>query len=230
MAATIHYLTIKKGTTSNRISIFVQNSSVTTGAGLTGLTNASAGLIWYYWREDAGDVGATSVSLVAGTRGTYSSGGFKEKDATNMPGCYEIGIPNAVLSTGANWAKMMLLGATNMSPVIVDIQLEDATLKDINDKTTLLQFDASNFVKSTHAFTTFTVVSDAANGAAQFKTDRSESTDNYWKDCWVKITSGALSGQVRKIISYNGTNKFVTLSSALTGTPAAGVTGDIINE
>jgi hypothetical protein len=118
-------LIIKKGVTSKRIAIFVQNSSVTTGAGLAGLVFNSAGLTWTRWREDAGNTGGTAVTLATATRGTFASGGFIEKDATLMPGFYEIGIPDAVLATGASWAVMVLRGATNMAPVTIEIQLVD---------------------------------------------------------------------------------------------------------
>lgn len=114
---------IKKASTSKRMAIFVADSSSTTGAGLTGLTYSSAGLKWYYWREDAGNAGGTAVTLATATRGTWTSGGFKEIDSTNLPGWYEIGIPDAVLASGAYWVSMMLFGATNMAPCPLEIQL-----------------------------------------------------------------------------------------------------------
>lgn len=90
---------------------------------MTGLTNASSGLTWYYWREDTGNAGGTSVSVVSATRGTFTSGGFIEVDATNLPGFYELGVPNAVLASGAKWAVMLLKGVTNMVPVPIEIEL-----------------------------------------------------------------------------------------------------------
>ena len=114
---------IKKGTTSKRMAIFIADSSSTTGAGLTGLVYNSGSLSWYYWREDTGNSGGVSVTLATATRGTFTSGGFKEIDATNLPGWYEIGIPDAVLASGAYWAIMELKGATNMAPVLIEIQL-----------------------------------------------------------------------------------------------------------
>lgn len=63
---------ITAGTLSFLDRIFVQDlSQTTTVAGLTGLTNASAGLAWSYCRK--GDTAATPVTLVAGTLGTYTS-------------------------------------------------------------------------------------------------------------------------------------------------------------
>lgn len=118
-------LQIPIDTTSKRIGIFVLDSSKTDGSGLAGLTSASAGLSWSYWREDAGNAGADAIGIGAGVRGTWSSGGFVEKDAALMPGVYEIGVPNAVLATGASWAIMFLKGAVHMAPVAIEIQLMD---------------------------------------------------------------------------------------------------------
>ena len=122
-------LQILKGTTSKRVGVFIQSTAVSTGAGLTGLVFNSAGLTWYYWREDEGNAGATAVTLATATRGTFTSGGFIEKDATNMPGFYELGIPNAALATGANWVNMILKGATNMAPLPLEIELTDFSLQ-----------------------------------------------------------------------------------------------------
>jgi hypothetical protein len=111
------------GTTSKRMGVFVQDATSTVGAGLTGLTFASSGLTWYYWRENTGNSGGVSVTLATATRGTWTSGGFIQIDATNLPGFYEIGVPNAVLASGASWAVMMLQGATDMVPVKIELQL-----------------------------------------------------------------------------------------------------------
>ena len=118
-------LLILKGTTSKKLHIFVQDATVTTGAGKTGLTNSS--FTWYYWRDGASS--ATSVTTGSGTPGTWSSGGIKEMDATNMPGWYEIGVPDAVLASGANDVVMMLKG-TNLVPINIEIQLSNIDQND----------------------------------------------------------------------------------------------------
>jgi len=124
-------LIIKKATTSKIIQIFIQNSSLTTGAGLAGLVYNSAGLTAYYIK--VGDASATVISLTNATVGTWTSSGFKEVDATNMPGVYEIGIPNACLTTVAQ-VVIMLKGAANMAPVVLEIQLDDNIVKDVYDR------------------------------------------------------------------------------------------------
>jgi hypothetical protein len=109
------------GSTSVLLRPMLLNSSVTTGAGITGLTAGSSGLTCYYMRD--GDTTSTAISLVTGTVGTWSSGGFKEVDATHMPGVYEFGIPNAVLATGVKKATIFFHGATNMQDTFIDIDM-----------------------------------------------------------------------------------------------------------
>ena len=66
-------LIIKKGTTSKLCRVKILDTSVTTGAGLTGLAFGSAGLTAYYIREGAAT--ATAISLITMTVGTWASGG-----------------------------------------------------------------------------------------------------------------------------------------------------------
>lgn len=75
-----------------------------------------------------------------------------------------------------------------------------------------------------------TVVADAGNSVTAFKTDLSSTVDNYWTDAWIKITSGALSGQVKKVSGYNGTSKVLTVVGGFTGIPAEGVTFVLVIE
>ena len=56
------------------VTVFVQNATSTTGAGLTGLTYNASGLEWYWFAEDSGT--STSISLTNMTLGTWTSGGF----------------------------------------------------------------------------------------------------------------------------------------------------------
>lgn len=116
-------LQVLKGSENVRLMVFVSDSSSTTGGGLTGLTSGSAGLKWHYWRGDSGNTGGTGVTPAAGTRGTWTSGGIVEIDGTNLPGWYELGVPNGALAAGSNSVAMHLMGATNMAPLPLEIQL-----------------------------------------------------------------------------------------------------------
>ncbi len=114
-------LSILKGTTSKLLDIFIQDSSSTTGSGLTGLAWNTGSLVAYYYREGAAT--ATAITLATMTLGTWATGGFIVIDGTNMPGCYQLGIPDAALATGAKSVVVMLKGAANMAPVLLEIEL-----------------------------------------------------------------------------------------------------------
>lgn len=108
--------------TSRTEYVFIQNSSVSTGAGLTGLVFNSASLTADYCVERGARVNIPLVTQTA--TGAYSSGGFVAVDGTNMPGLYRFDIPNAVFATaGADKAVVMLKGATNMAPVLLEYQI-----------------------------------------------------------------------------------------------------------
>jgi hypothetical protein len=97
-------LSFKRGATSVLLRCKILDSAVTTGAGKTGLTNASAGLIISTIADNeatatAYTVAGSNVETVT-TLGTYSAptGGkcrFREVDATNHPGVYELQFADA---------------------------------------------------------------------------------------------------------------------------------------
>ncbi len=118
---------IKRGTASKRRLIFIGDSSSTTGAGLANLVFNSAGLVAYYYASDlANDI---QITLVTATLGTYTSGGFVAVDNTNMPGRYEVGIPDAVLDGGVE-AVIQFRGAVNMVPVNLYVELDSVDYQD----------------------------------------------------------------------------------------------------
>jgi hypothetical protein len=114
-------LSIQAGSTSQTINVFIQDSSSTTGAGLAGLVYGSSGLTAYYALPKAAAAAITLATLAAITT-AWSSGGFKEIDATNMPGWYRLDIPDAALASG-RFVSIHLQGATNMAPLPIEIEL-----------------------------------------------------------------------------------------------------------
>ena len=116
-------LAVKKGKTSKLLDVFIQDSSSTTGAGLTGLVYNTASLTAYYYREGAAS--ATAITLATMTLGTWATGGFVVVDGTNLPGLYQLGIPDAALATGADSVVIYLKGAANMVQTLAEIQLVD---------------------------------------------------------------------------------------------------------
>ena len=112
---------IKRGSTSVRRLIFIADSSSTTGAGLASLVYNAASLVAYYFAGDLSN--EVQITLATATLGTFASGGFVAVDNTNMPGWYEIGIPDAALD-GGNECAIQFRGAANMVPVNVYIELD----------------------------------------------------------------------------------------------------------
>lgn len=114
-------LSIQAGATSQTVNIFIQDSSSTTGQGLAGLVFNSSGLTAYYALPRAASNAITLATLAAVTS-SYSSGGFKEIDPTNMKGWYRFDIPDAALASG-RFTSIHLFGATNMAPLPIEIEL-----------------------------------------------------------------------------------------------------------
>lgn len=114
-------LSIKAGSTSVKLYLFIQDSSVTTGAGLTGLAFNTSNLVASYVRPVASRQAITLATQTV--TGGYSSGGFVEVDATNMPGVYRFDVPDAAIAVGVRSVVVMLKGAANMSPCVMEIDL-----------------------------------------------------------------------------------------------------------
>ena len=114
-------LTVKAGSTSRREYVFVLDSASTTGAGKTGIAYNAAGIKAYYVRPGGS---ATAITLATQTvTGSFSSGGWVEVDATNMPGVYRFDVPDAVFAASAEKAIVMVSGATGMAPIVLEYDL-----------------------------------------------------------------------------------------------------------
>lgn len=121
-------LVIPKGATSRIITVFIQDSSSTTGAGLGSLTNAS-GIVGGYVRE-----GGTGVALAVDedvtTEGTYQAPSAAGKVRIGTPanmrtGTYELHFHNDLWATGAETVTITLGGAANMADLPIEVQLSD---------------------------------------------------------------------------------------------------------
>ncbi len=130
---------LKRGATSNILRVFLPDSTSTTGAGKTGLTNTSTGLIISTIADN--EATATTYTAAASntetitTLGTYSapSSGkarFKEVDATNFPGVYEIQIADARFNVANATQLLVSVLATGIAPTFAEIQLVTVDLYD----------------------------------------------------------------------------------------------------
>ena len=138
---TVSQYIIERGATSVILHVFIEDSSATTGAGLTGLTNASSGLVITAMRP--GEASATVYTVAASnvetisTIGTYAAPTaskirFKEIDSTNRPGWYEIQAADALFNTTSSRRGLIIEihGATNQRPATIQVQLTGANLND----------------------------------------------------------------------------------------------------
>lgn len=170
-------LILKAGTTNQRIRVFLQDSSSTTGAALTGLAYNTANLKMSYARDDQSTV--TTVTLADATVGAFTSGGFKQVDAANFPGLYEVGVPNAALTSGKS-VQIQVWGATNLLPCLVEIEL---TAVDHQSATAFMTsvptvVDKADYALSTSQHTAVQADAAAALTAQGYTTTRAGYLDN----------------------------------------------------
>lgn len=102
------------------LPIFVRDTSSSTGAGLSGLTSGTSGLVGEYRRR--GSSSWTAITLTSATLGTYTSGGWVADGS--LAGSYEVGIPDAAVATNARWVAIRFYGAANMAPVLIELELD----------------------------------------------------------------------------------------------------------
>lgn len=125
----------KRGQGSIVLRIKILDSSVSTGAGKTGLTHASSGLKVSTIADNeatatAYTVAASNLETIT-TLGTYAAptsgkARFKEVDATNHPGVYEIHIADARFAvTNAKSVLVSVSGATNAAETDALVPLRD---------------------------------------------------------------------------------------------------------
>jgi hypothetical protein len=122
-------LEILAGATNVSVNIFVQNSSLSTGAGLTGFATAGgsllSGMTCYYsfGGANAGSV-VQALSVPATVGAAFVAGQIVEIDATHMAGVARLDLPNAALAAGnGRFVTVMISGGTNVAPVVLEIEL-----------------------------------------------------------------------------------------------------------
>ncbi|MFO1465867.1 MAG: hypothetical protein U1F35_05415 [Steroidobacteraceae bacterium] len=118
------------GATSKTVDIaLVQKASASSpGDPITGLAYNTASFKAY---QRSGPT-STPAAITLATQtvgGAYSSGGFVELDATNMPGLYRFDIPNALIAS-AGETNILFSGAANLAPHTLKIIVTDVDFYD----------------------------------------------------------------------------------------------------
>lgn len=203
-------LSILAGSTSQSVNIFIQDSSATTGAGLTGLVFNTSSLVAYYTFVST-NTAATAITLatLAAANSAYSSGGFKEISSANMPGLYRLDIPDAALAASSGRScVIMLKGATNMAPCVLEIELTA-----INNQST--GFGLSNVSSNVVQWNGTNVSSPATAGIPEVNVKNINNV--------AAATPGASGG-----VLISGSNSGTTTLGALTVTGATTHTGNVV--
>jgi hypothetical protein len=120
---------IKRGSTSQIVRVKLFNSIASDGTGRTGLNAATSGLKITYSSDGAVATPVTPVNMAVGS---WVSGGFIEIDAINLPGWYEVGLPDAALASSAKRVQLAIFGASNLYAYdgfidLVSVDPQDAT-------------------------------------------------------------------------------------------------------
>lgn len=115
-------LSIKANSTSQTTDVFIQDSAATDGSGKTGLVFNTSGLTAYY-NFPGGSSTAITLATLAAANSAWSSGGFKEIDATNQKGHYRFDIPNTLLVSGNGRSVKIVFQGTGIVPCPLEIEL-----------------------------------------------------------------------------------------------------------
>ena len=112
-------ITIAPGSTSQSIELYL---------GATGLTASTSGLSAYFNRTRTAAVQITPLVALTDMTDGWVSGGFKEVNASTMPGVYRLDIPNAALAAGADDVTVVVRGASGTNGAVMTIKLSSGGL------------------------------------------------------------------------------------------------------
>ena len=112
-------ITIAPGSTSQSIELYL---------GATGLTSSTSGLAAYFNRTRTAAVQITPLVALTDMTDGWVSGGFKEVNASTMPGVYRLDLPNAALAAGADDVTIVVRGASGTNGAVMTIKLSSGGL------------------------------------------------------------------------------------------------------
>lgn len=153
-------------------------------------------------RLQSSDMSAFVVRLSkAGAAATATAAAPVQVDSTNAKGLFYVELASADIDTTGPAALII----TNAGGA-----------KTMERREIGFHVDPAFFTTVTSGLTT-----------TSFTADRSENTNNYWRDAYASVLTGACAGQVKKIGGYVGSSKMFTLASGFQFTAPLGV-GDFI--
>jgi hypothetical protein len=222
-------LNYKNGITSVVLRTVVYDSSSTVGAGKTGLTHNTSGLIISTIADNeatatAYTVAANNIETIT-TLGTYaaptaSKCRFKEVDSTNHPGLYEIQIANARWAvSNARSVVITISGASGGVPVNMEIQL-DPVPAFVGDITAMADIRTAVGLASANLDTQLSTIDDFLDteiAAIKAKTDNLPTTPASTSDVPSAATvASTVWANVTRTLSA-GTNIVLAKGTGVTG-------------
>ena len=174
-------ITVAPASTSQSIELYL---------GATGLTASTSGLTARYNRTRTASV---SIPLVARTIAqAWTSGGFAEVDATNMPGVYRLDLPDAALAAGADDVTIVVRGASGTNGAVMTVKLSSGGLTEAQTASAVWGASPAGYVDAT----TFGGVLMETNGTVNgIDSEVGDIPSNVWQELRVNHTTAGTFGQ-----------------------------------
>ena len=174
-------ITIAPGSTSQSIELYL---------GVTGLTASTTGLLARYNRTRTASV---SIPLVARTIAqAWTSGGFAEVDATNMPGIYRLDLPDAALAAGADDVTVVVRGASGTNGAVMTIKLSSGGLTSAQTASAVWGASPAGYDNAT---TFGGVINETNQLANSLDTQVQDVPSNVWEEMRATHTTAGTFGQ-----------------------------------
>lgn len=215
------------GQTSQILNLFVQDGSVSTGAGLANVPATTVSYTWFHNNQAAVSTG-TAVSTAS--MGTYTSGAWTQISSSLALGWYQFGLPDGALAIGDCVGVHIYVstGAFPMVPLPIEIEL-------VRDNP--LQFTTSKvFLAHTSTSPANVVQAQGQNvvtsASGQFQVSTQALTYNVNVTSWANSTVVATSSGVVDVNLVNIWNKSAVTSASgqlTVSTQTVDKTGYLVN-
>ena len=108
------------GSTSQKLNIYIQDATVSTGAGLANVS--AANVTCTIFRDDMTSTSTLTCSTSTGTLGTFNVSCLTQIHATLALGWYQLCVPNYAFASGSS-VLIHLYGAASMAPLPIEVEL-----------------------------------------------------------------------------------------------------------
>lgn len=208
-------LKIKAGKQNQKLRVYIQDS---TGAGKTGVLHSD--LICKYVRDNNLSVQTLTLNNTA-TFPNHVDNSWVEVSSSDMPGLYELCVPDLVLEDAGEVLFMLRANgstATGMIPVLMELELDEIDYRSTS---------YANLEASAGTIVTGTVSTTSSGTTSLVASALPSSVDDHYNGRVLIFTSGTLSAQATNITDYVGSTKTLTFT-ALSSAPQSGNTFIIV--